>query len=404
MLPAGSKAIAKVVKGELCSGCGLCASLSGGRMEAVPPGYNRPAPTPPVSPAIERILAGSCPGSKVAPWHDAPHVHEYWGPYHQVLGGYATDEAVRHQASSGGGITAFAVHALRSGMVDRVMQIRADPERPTRNVATVSRTVEQVIEGSGSRYAASSPLEEIDRELSAGGRIAFIGKPCDASALRQLGTFDKRVEAHVKLVLAFFCAGIPSERGALNILRELEMHDVELAEFRYRGFGWPGRATAIGRDGRSADMSYADSWGGHLSKEVQFRCKICPDAVGGVADIACADAWYGGETGYPKFDELSGRSLIVTRTARGEEVLKSALAAGEVEAEPLGVEEIDLMQPSQVRRKRLIRARTAAVRANLQPIPEMKGLKVGEAAARAGAKEQLQNFVGTARRVVTGKR
>ena len=55
-------------------------------------------------------------------------------------------------------------------------------------------------------------------------------------------------------------------------------------------------------------MSYADSWGAHLSKHVQFRCKICPDAVGGVADIACADAWYGGDSGYPQFDEAAGRS------------------------------------------------------------------------------------------------
>jgi coenzyme F420 hydrogenase subunit beta len=404
MLPAGSKTIAKVVKGELCSGCGLCASLSSARMEAVPPGYNRPGPAAPVSAATERVLAGACPGSVVAPWHDAPNVHEYWGPWHQVLTGHATDERVRHQASSGGAITALAIHALQSGLVDRVLQIRPDPERPTRNVATISTTVEQVVEGSGSRYAASSPLEEIDRELAAGGRIAFIGKPCDASALRQLGTFDPRVGEHVRLILAFFCAGIPSERGAHNILREMELHDAELAEFRYRGFGWPGRATATARDGRTGDMSYADSWGGHLSKEVQFRCKICPDAVGGVADIACADAWYGGEEGYPSFEETSGRSLIVTRTAEGEAVLSAALAAGAIAAEPLGLEDIDLMQPSQARRKRLIRARTAGVRVSLQPVPRMRKLKVGEAAGRAGAKEQLQNFLGTARRVITGKR
>jgi coenzyme F420 hydrogenase subunit beta len=77
-------------------------------------------------------------------------------------------------------------------------------------------------------------------------------------------------------------------------------------------------ATATAHDGRTAEMTYERSWGHHLSREVQFRCKICPDAVGGVADIACADAWYGGETGYPTFEEQSGRSLVVTRTAVGE--------------------------------------------------------------------------------------
>jgi coenzyme F420 hydrogenase subunit beta len=37
-------------------------------------------------------------------------------------------------------------------------------------------------------------------------------------------------------------------------------------------------------------MSYADSWGGILSRHVQFRCKICPDGTGGFADVVCADA------------------------------------------------------------------------------------------------------------------
>src|SRR3546814_12796145 len=87
-----------------------------------------------------------------------------------------------------------------------------------------------------------------------------------------------------------------------------------LSEFRYRGNGWPGQAVARTTDGRAGEMSYERSWGDHLSREVQFRCKICPDAVGGTADIACADAWYGGEGGYPQFEEQDGRSLIMVRS------------------------------------------------------------------------------------------
>jgi coenzyme F420 hydrogenase subunit beta len=184
----------------------------------------------------------------------------------------------------------------------------------------------------------------------------------------------------------------------------MDLHGEELSEFRYRGHGWPGHAVAIARDGRSAQMTYADSWGGHLSKEVQFRCKICPDALGGVADVACADAWYGGESGYPSFEEEKGRSLIITRTEFGDRFLKEAVEAGALAAEPLGIEEIDLMQPSQSRRKRLIRARTAAVRTVLQPVPKMDGLLVKEASRRAGTKEALHNYLGTARRILTGRR
>lgn len=404
MLPAGSPTIAKVLKGDLCSGCGLCASLSGAVMRPFPPGYNRPGNAPPIDGATEKVIADSCPGWVVAPWQDAPNVHPYWGPWHRVLTGTAGEANVQHQASSGGGITALALHALKTGRVDRVIQISADPQRPTRNVTVVSRTPEEVIRAAGSRYAASSPLQHLDRELAAGGALAFIGKPCDCSALRQLGRHDPRVAKHIPLVLSFFCAGIPSERGANNILKQLGIDFEDVREFRYRGFGWPGRATAIAHDGRTADMSYEDSWGGHLSKEVQFRCKICPDALGGVADIACADAWYGGESGYPSFEEQSGRSLIMTRTSFGDRFLSEAVEAGALTAEPLDIGDIDLMQPAQARRKRQIAARVAGIRAVLQPTPKMRGLKVAQAARRAGAKEQLKALFGTARRILTRRR
>jgi coenzyme F420 hydrogenase subunit beta len=399
-----SRTIQRVVKGELCSGCGLCASVGGAAMRAVPPGYNRPQPLPQVTAEQERMLAESCPGARVAPWQEAPHVHPYWGPYHRVATGWATDEDIRHRASSGGGLTGLLVFALEAGLVDRVVHIGADPDLPTRNRVVVSRSRDGVVAGAGSRYAASSPLEEISRMLDEGGRIAFVGKPCDVGALRQFGRFDSRVAVHVPYILSFFCAGIPSQTGADRILAELGVAPEELREFRFRGFGWPGLATAVAHDGRTAEMTYERSWGHHLSREVQFRCKICPDAVGGVADVACADAWYGGETGYPTFEEQAGRSLMMTRTAAGEALLEQAMAAGAIATEPLDLAEIDLMQPSQARRKRLIRARVGATRATLQPAPRMDGLMVGEAAARADAREALQNFAGTARRIVQGRR
>jgi coenzyme F420 hydrogenase subunit beta len=204
-------------------------------------------------------------------------------------------------------------------------------------------------------------------------------------------------------MLAFFCAGIPSRAAVGRVLAALEVEAQDLVAFRYRGNGWPGKAAAETSDGRIAEMTYEASWGGFLSHEVQFRCKICPDAVGGAADIACADAWYGGESGYPSFEEMEGRSLVVARTARGQEVLEAALGAARLEIEPLDLAEIEQMQPSQARRKRLIRARTAAVRILGRPIPKMTGLKVSEAARQAPAIEALRNFLGTVRRALNGK-
>jgi coenzyme F420 hydrogenase subunit beta len=381
--------------------------VSGGAVEMVTadPGYARPRQIAPLAAEAEARIASACPGAVVAPWPDAPGRDTYWGPFEEVLVGFATDPATRHQASSGGALSALAAQALADGLVDAVVHVAADPARPTRNVLKISRSAAEILGGAGSRYAASSPLATIDALLADDGvRYAFIGKPCDVSALRLLAARDPRIDERIPLKLSFFCGGVPSHAGADRIIRAMGLPAERVALFRYRGFGWPGKTVAETDDGRRAEMDYAQSWGGHLSREVQFRCKICPDAVGGVADLAAADAWYGGETGYPRFEEQDGRSLIVPRTAAGLDLVRRCTSAGTLSVAALPVREIDLMQPSQANRKRLIGARRAACRTLLQPVPAIGGLMVKDAARDGAWRLKLRNYLGMLRRIITGRR
>lgn len=178
MSAARSRTVDRVLRGQLCTGCGLCASVSGGAISMDnATGYNRPVQTAPVSAEAERQIAGACPGVAVNPWPAAPDMNPSWGPWRRVGVGWSTDPAIRHGASSGGAVTGLAVHALKTGLVDRVVHVVADPANPTGNLVTVSNTAAQVVDGAGSRYAASSPLASIDAVLSDGGAVAFIGKP-----------------------------------------------------------------------------------------------------------------------------------------------------------------------------------------------------------------------------------
>lgn len=314
--------------------------------------------------------------------------------------GFAADEGTRFQGSSGGVLSALAVHALESGMVDAVLHVAADPKRPSYNRMTLSDQPEQIISGAGSRYASSSPLEDIDALLQRDDRILFIGKPCDVSALRMLSTIDSRVDERFPIKLAFFCAGVPSHRGAGRIIGAMGLDPDHVTIFRYRGEGWPGLTKAVDDKGNVGEMPYSESWGGYLSKELQFRCKICPDAVGGVADIACADAWYGDETGYPLFDEADGRSLIMTRTFVGDDLLTDAMAKGKIVAESLPIDEIRKMQPYQAARKSRIAARTAACQTLGRPVPKMKGLKLKGARRDESFKRLFREYIGTIRRII----
>lgn len=400
-----SPTLDRVRRGQLCSGCGLCASIAGPAvaMTTVTPGYARPSQTAALTAAQESAIAVACPALVVDNRAEAPNGDPLWGPWFFTGTGYATDAALRHQASSGGVVSGLLVHALATGLVDFVVETAMDPAAPLGNRTVVARDREAVFAAAGSRYASSSPLAEIDRWLEMPGRFAFVGKPCDVSALRAYARIDPRVDAKVPLMLAFFCAGIPSGDGGRRLLAAIDAPADRVTAFRYRGDGWPGSAVATLDDGTTRRMTYHDSWGKILSKEIQFRCKICPDAVGGAADVACADAWYGDDKGYPSFAEQQGRSLVMTRTARGDALLTEAIAAGRIVAEPLEPAEIAKMQPSQARRKREMIARLAAVAVAGRPVPRYRGTGLFAAARQASLVSQLRSFAGLVRRFAQGR-
>ena len=157
-----------MVQHGLCAGCGLCAAIGGDAvgMRLRAPGYARPEQTGALTAAQERQIAEACPGSVVAPWSgDAPD--PLWGPSLQVHTGHATDDAVRHAASSGGVLSALAIHALQSGLADRVVHVAMDAAAPLLTTLQTSMGRDQVIAAAGSRYGPATPLADIVVRTSA---------------------------------------------------------------------------------------------------------------------------------------------------------------------------------------------------------------------------------------------
>lgn len=396
----------QVLRGGTCAGCGLCAGIDQGiALVRDPRGWWRPEAVADARPGTDALLAAACPGARVSPWDRAggSRVDPLWGPIIRVMTAHATDPEVRHRASSGGALSALAIHLLATGAVDRVLHVGMDPAAPLLTAIRRSAGRADVIAGAGSRYAPAAPLAGLAAELQRPGRILFIGKPCDAGALRQLIAARPELGARIPFILSFFCAGTPSQDGTTRLVERMGLVPAEVVQFRYRGDGWPGFATAITGDGRTARLSYAESWGEVLSKEMQLRCKICADAVGGVADVAAADAWYGGESGYPAFDEADGRSLLISRTAAGDALVAEAEAAGVLSTAPLEVGEIERMQPSQARRRREVAARVAALKLAGRPVPAMDGLALAEAAAQAPLRQRLRATLGLIKRLALGR-
>lgn len=402
--PSLTPSLRRVARGGLCSGCGGCAALAPDAIEMAmeAPGFLRPIQTKPVSAQTDAAIAAICPGLGQTVAAEGRRDDALWGPFETMHTGHATDLNLRHRASSGGALSALVVYLLDTGAIDSAVQVGAgDP--PVANAVRLSQSADDVAQAAGSRYAPSAPLAGIAPLLEGQGRHAFIGKPCDVAALRALQQVDDRARTRFPYLISFFCAGVPSQEGGEAILEALGARPQDVTAFRYRGMGWPGRATATLADGSERSMTYMDSWGGILSKRVQHRCKICADGTGVAADIVCADAWEADVRGYPLFEEQPGISLIVARTDTGVALMEAAEAAGRIATAPFDPAQLAGIQPGQTGRRRALLARLAGLRVTGQPIPRYTGLRLRDAARQNTLRDTAKNFLGMIRRVVMGR-
>ena len=205
----------EIVQAGLCIGCGLCESLAGPariRIVMTPEGRERPAVVAPLDDAALRLINAVCPGLKVEGPDPAMSAagtlwDAVWGPALRIAKGHATDPQIRFRSSAGGGLSALAIHLLESGRVDFILHVAASTEKPMRTKRHLSFDRAQVMEASGSRYGPAAPLVDFAQLLERGRPFAFIGKPCDVAAVRNLARHDPRVDRLVPYVLGFVCGG-----------------------------------------------------------------------------------------------------------------------------------------------------------------------------------------------------
>lgn len=399
---ATSQSLGRVARGDLCAGCGACAGLFPEqiRMETQGRGWLRPVQTAPLTESQDQTIAAICPGLGQTVEAEGRADPVLWGPHVSAQVGWARDPKVRHAGSSGGALSMLLIHLLEEGAVDAVVQTTASPALAIGNATILSSAAEDVVDAAGSRYAPSAPLADLSRHLADGRRFAFVGKPCDAAALRALISVDPRYGKAFPVILSFFCAGVPSHTGGKEVLRALGTDLDQVERFRFRGNGWPGRATAVLKDGSERSMSYHDSWGRILSRHLQHRCKICADGTGIAADLVCADAWESDEAGYPVFEEAEGTSLIMARTDHGAQILAAAEARARIQTEAFNLADLVAIQPGQRERRRALLARLLALRLAGRPVPRYAGLQILRASRQNSLRKNLRNFAGMLRRSI----
>jgi coenzyme F420 hydrogenase subunit beta len=399
------KNVGDIAKWRMCLGCGACDYICPRQniqlVDVLDEGI-RPF-------LLEPDACGSCNEClSVCPGYENDHrelrdrnniigaVSDSCGPVLEIWEGHASDPEIRFAGSSGGAITALSLYCLEQLGMHGVLHIGQDPDDVTRNRTRMSFGKKDLLRATGSRYAPASACDRLDLIESAPAPCVFIGQPSEVTALRKAQRLRPALDRNVGLTISFFCAGSPSRRGTLELLKRLGADLERVRDVRYRGNGWPGNfaVTQNGNTAPSRQTSYEESWG-FLQAYRPYSTHLCPDGTGEDADISCGDPWY-----RPVQPGEKGSSLVVARTERGKEIIRGAIESGYLTLQQANPEKLLDSQRNLLAKRGAIWGRIATLRMFGLPTTKLKGFFLFRNWWRLSLKDKLRSILGTARRII----
>jgi coenzyme F420 hydrogenase subunit beta len=393
--------INEIDKAGLCLGCGLCEAVLGKdncKMQLQEDGFFHPHFNR-LDKKKEQIINEICPSINIRNEQELKKNERIWGKVIQLYEGYSIDTEVRTKSSSGGVVSALAIYLLENKKVDAVLHVGGDADNYEQNKLRKSYDREDVIRNNSSRYAPALMFTDIFEILNQSEEIfCFIGKPCDVAALKNFLSVYPQYQSRFMLTISIVCAGMPSFNGTRKLISEFQPQ-VPVRNLSYRGNGWPGYFSFSDQSGKVYSKSYNDSWGKVLNRHLSFRCKICPEGIGLLADIAVGDAWET-KNGYPDFSEKEGNSLIITRTTLGQKIVDELIQDEAISCKILPIEKLRLMQPFQYKRRKYAGMRIIAAMIAKQFLFRFRNLYIYRNLDYNSPKRLIKEFYGTFKRAI----
>ena len=157
-----------------------------------------------------------------------------WGYYLQLFYAWSTDKRIRFESSTGGLLNGLSLYLLESKKVNFILHTATNPKKPMRSVSKFSYNKDDLLNSNScSRYGPASPLDRFHEALSLEQPFAFVGKPCDISAIRQLSKSDDRVNKFCKYLLTLVCGGSTEFTKSQDFIECFKVKEDELSIFRY---------------------------------------------------------------------------------------------------------------------------------------------------------------------------
>jgi len=252
-----------------------------------------------------------------------------------VVAARASCAATHAAGQDGGFVTALLGWALEHGMIDGAVVSGVDPSAPLQPQPVVATTPAELRAAARSRYTYSAnPLAL--RDVSPSRRVALVGTPCQVSAVRRAQASGLKRFRSVVFTVGLMCSESFTVEGLLHGVLESRL-GIALGDVRKLNI--KGRllvSVPPGREGLLRDGAIEGSAARIVEPglvEVPLReckpfareaCHWCPDFAAELADVSA------GGLG------LDGWTVVMARTATGEDWLHAAAFDGAVDLRDAG--------------------------------------------------------------------
>jgi coenzyme F420 hydrogenase subunit beta len=239
--------------------------------------------------------------------------------------GFSTDPDLRRNASSGGIAGAIASFLLDSRAVDGVVSTSMHPDSPFDTRPVFCRTKEDFIKTSGSKYCptATNAIIREDSVFSCGS-LAWIGLPCQIQGLNKAKKYKPLNKSKSIVTIGLLCGGMRGQEATKWVIKSRKYSLDSVKSIKYRGDGWPGGMRIEFNNGTEPlRIPYSEYYDEYFESWQPRRCSLCLDRFSQMADIALGDAWLPELKG-----DIAGTSLIITRTDKGDKVVREASEKG----------------------------------------------------------------------------
>lgn len=326
------------MRSELCNRCGSCVGLSEGKIVfSKKTGSYRPQIVGQVEEEMAEILWNACsgkefdfPAHRKEFFHDSPHFHLFTGPYFRIGTGHANSAETRSKGASGGILSSILTWLLERKKIDGAVVLGMKPDEPWLTQAFIATTREQILEAAQSKYIISSNNDILPEIAAFEGKLAYVGLPGQVQSIRKLQRMGHPAVRKIEYIFGPFYGNtlyFSSIRSFLKTYKAGKYNDIEKLYFRYGE--WPGNMRIEMKNGRVIELKKF-----HANYLIPFHILrnslYCTDFTNEFTDLSGGDAWA------PVYEERGkGFSMIISRSAKGDQILSEMIAEGVISFEPI---------------------------------------------------------------------